>query len=291
MLTQHDIVWGIAYPAIIAVIAMLLSHLPPWRRDARAHPWGPVFAIAAAFAIAFTGIAGWPSFPPLEMHNWLPFIAMGTAIIGIIATAMRRDWIVHSVLSLALILITSWLLIKTSSTPPAERWAWTAALAAGLTIWWVAMELLARRNPGPGLPILLAFFAAGSALVLADSGTISFAQLAGAVALAVGLIGLTALWFKNLSLSRGAMLALAVLLMGLIFCGHVVADVSRRDLIILGAAPLVLWLGQLPVVNRRPWRRFAVGGVVMFIVLSIAVVPAIKGLAKMMKEQTESYQY
>jgi hypothetical protein len=151
------------------------------------------------------------------------------------------------------------------------------------------MELLARRSPGAGLPILLAFFVVAAAIVLADSGILSFAKIAGGVALAVGLIGAAGLWFRDLSLSRGGVLALAVLLMGLIVCAR--PYLVPRDLIVLALAPLALWVGQLPVINRRPWRRFLVAGAAILIVLSIALIPAVKGLAKTMKEETQSYQY
>ena len=128
-------------------------------------------------------------------------------------------------------------------------------------------------------------------MVLVDSGTQSFGQLAGAIAIALGFIGLSGLWFRRLTLSRGGILALTMTLMGLILCGHLVADVKCRDLIVLALAPLSLWAGQIPVINRRPWRRFVVAGLAMLLVLSIAVVPAIKGLATTMKEQTRSYEY
>src|SRR2546429_540396 len=132
MLTPHDILFGVVFPAIIAVVAMLLSHLPPWRRDAKTQPWGPAIAIACAFAITFKGIAGWPAFPPLEVHQWLPFAAVAVAMIGIIATAMRRDWIVHSLFSIALIVVTAWLLNKTPFPMSAPSGAGVRAVARGL---------------------------------------------------------------------------------------------------------------------------------------------------------------
>lgn len=293
MLTQRDIFFGIVMPAVVALVVMALSHIPPWRRSSKTLAWGPAVAIAGTFALAFWSIARWPAFPPPAAQGWLPYFAIGVAVIGIVVTMTRENRLVVLALSIVAIEVASWLMMRTRLGARGETaWTvfrWTIVVAAALSVWWLAMELLARRSPGAGLPILLAFFAGVAALVLVDSGIQSFGQMAGAVAIVVGVMGLAGLWFRNLSLAGGGMLALAILLMGLIVAASVY--MKTRDLVALSIAPLMLWAGQLPRINRKPWRRFVVGGIAMLVVLSVALVPALKGLRHTMQEQTESYNY
>ena len=86
MLTPHDILFGIILPAVIAIVAMLLSHLPPWKREAQTLPFGPAVAIAGGFVVAFAGIAGWPELPPIGFEGWLVYLAIASAVVGVIAT-------------------------------------------------------------------------------------------------------------------------------------------------------------------------------------------------------------
>ena len=50
-------------------------------------------------------------------------------------------------------------------------------------------------------------------------------------------------------------------------------------------------IGEIAPLRRRPWARFVVSAVLMFGVLSVALVPAAKGLKQTMDEQRESSQY
>jgi hypothetical protein len=80
-------------------------------------------------------------------------------------------------------------------------------------------------------------------------------------------------------------------LLGLVLCGYFFADLTPTELLILAAAPLTLWAGEIPPLRRRPWARFIVSAVLMLAVLSVAVISAAKGVKRTMDEQTESYQY
>ena len=293
MLTQRDILYGIIAPAVIAIIVTLLAHVPPWRRDRRTLAWGPAVAIAAAFALAYWSTFGWPAFAPAAGQGWLPYFAIAVAVTGIVISLTRENRLVVLVLSLLAIELAAFFLTRSRLAPRGQTLGtilrWSIVVAAAMSVWWIALELLARRSPGAGLPILLAMFAGGEALVLADSGIQTFGQVAGAVAIVVGVMGLSGLWYRRFTIAGGGVLALAMLLMGLIVAAGVY--LKTRDLVVLSIAPLMLWAGQLPRVKRKPWSRFVVSGVAMMLVLSIALVPAIKGLKQTMQEQTESYNY
>ncbi len=289
MLTPHDILFGIILPAVIAVVAMLLSHLPPWKRDAQTLPFGPAVAIAGGFVVAFAGITGWPELPPIGFEGWLVYLAIASAVVGVIATIpkTKTKTIVVPILSALLVVATSYFLLAWRS----PQWGLLTIVAIAGVVWWLLMDRLAARAQGAGLPILLGLFGVSAAMVLINSGTQSFGQIAAGAGVPVGVVGLSGLLFRRLSIAHGGVLALTVTLMAIVLCGHLLADVTWRDVIVLAVAPLALWLGELPAINRRGWRKFVAGGVAMMIVASIAVAPAARGLVKTMHEQTESYRY
>src|SRR5436190_10389531 len=85
MFSRDDVIWGMVLPAVWAVAILLVSSLP-WRkgRGRAAAPWGMALAIGGAFAIAYSGIAGRPAFPPIEAEGWLVYLALAAGIIAIV---------------------------------------------------------------------------------------------------------------------------------------------------------------------------------------------------------------
>ena len=290
---KEILVWVIAVPVAISLIAIALAHFP-MRRDRPTQPWGPALALAAAFAAAFAGLRG-IRFPPREANMWLNYLGAIAVLIAIAATvAGPKKWrwpIVGA--SIALILATVWLLAR--SQIPIFGWRHflmrAAVIAAGMVVWWLLMERLATRTKGAAatLPLILTICASVAAITLVNAHSMFLGELAGASAAALGAIMVAALWFKKLSLARGGMLALSVVLVGVILAGHFFADLSKLDLILLSVAPLAAWLGELPMKSHRT--RFTVRLVAVLLILLIPLVPALKGLRETLKEQTDSYTY
>ncbi|MEO6437010.1 MAG: hypothetical protein ABIP55_14805 [Tepidisphaeraceae bacterium] len=286
------LLWVVLLPAAVAVIATLVS-LIPGRRDSASQPWGPALAICAGFVAAYTKLKGIEGFPPVNVQTWLVYLGVPVVLIAIIATVSprRARWIVFA-LSVTLIVLSVWLFSRplARSLEPREFWTRTAFFAAGAVAWLGLMEALASRVKGATLPLLLWICAVGAALAVINAHSLLLGQLVGTVAAALGAIALLGLWFRNLTLARGGVLALAVVLLGLILCGHLYADLSQRDLILLAAAPLMAWAGELPFL-KRGGVRFAVRLIAVLLVLAIPLVPALKGLQQTMQEQTDAYSY
>jgi hypothetical protein len=293
---QEILVWVVAVPAAISLLATLLAHLPP-RRDRATQPWGPALALAGAFAAAFAGLRGPPAFPPRDAQTWLVYLAAISVLIAILATilAPRKTWpwFLLAPLSIILILVTVWLLAR--SQIPLFGWKRfllrAAVIAAGMIVWWLLMEGLAARPKGmaAALPLVLTVTASVASVAIVNAHSVFLGQLAGSIAAALGAITLLGLWFKKLSLSRGGLLTLTIVLLGVILAGHFFADLSRLDLVLLGLAPLAAWAGELPWKGKRA--RFAVRVIAVLIVLLIPLVPALKGLRATLQEQTDSYMY
>jgi hypothetical protein len=286
--TASDVLWGIIAPAVLAAVAMVLAYVLRGRQQTEPAPWGATLAIAGGFVIAYVGITGVPRrCPPRVAQDWLVLLSPVPLLIAVLATIVPRRigrW-VAAALSGLLIALTAYLLLRRNAITVIVP---VAILMAG---WWIAMESLASRVRGATLPLLLSITSMSAAAVLMDAGVQPFAQYAAAIGFSLGAITLVNLLLRGATLSDGGMLALAVLLLGLLICGYFFSDVSRRDAILLALAPSAAWAGELPQLSRRPLLRFAVRSLVVLIVLSIPLVPAIRGLERTLREQTNSIEY
>jgi hypothetical protein len=294
LLTTRDIVFGVIYPALIALIVVPLAHVKRrGRRDT--HAWGLPFALAAGFTVAFIGISGKLNLPPTQGQEWLVIGAAAAVVISIIAAISDRARVAVVISSIALlVLVMAWLV-------PANRRQWLTtreamtmmiAIGAGLVVWWALMEPLAARYRGATLPLLLSAVAGAGAMVIADGGSQRLGLIEGAAAVALLVVALLALWLRELSLARGGVLTIAIVMLGLLVCGYLYADVKWPQVVILAVAPLLAWVGMVRMVReRRAWQRFVIVAVLVLIVVSIAAIPAARGLRKTMQEQTESHMF
>jgi hypothetical protein len=289
MISSRDILWTIVFPAVVAIAAMLASHFP-WRRDAKSHAWGIALALCGAFAVAYIGTSGRPKFPPVEAQGWLVYLGIVVVLIAIASTWLR--WPV-AVASIVIVAVMAWLIARPTarSLEPSVFWTGVAATAAVTIVWWALMERLASRRPGGGLPLLMMMWAGAAALTVINAHSASLGLVAGTIAVVLGVIGVIGLWLRKVSLSRGGMLALAVLVLGIMLAGHFFADLTRFELILLAVAPLAMWIAEIPPLRRYAGVRFCVSLIALLAVLSIPLVPALKGLRETMKEQSESYSY
>jgi len=290
------LLWVVLLPAGIALLATLASLVPGWRargREAAAQPWGPALAVCGGFAAAYVMLKGVRGFPPTDVQTWLVYLGAPVVLISVVATVWpaRARWVVIGA-SLVLVALAVWLLARPlmRRVEPAEYWKWFGLFAGAVLLWWVLTEGLATRVRGAALPLLLTICASVAALVLVNAHSLLLGQLAGAVAATLGAMTALGFYFRNLSLARGGVLALAVVFVGVVLCGHLFADLTMTDLTLLLAAPLTAWAGELRFL-KRGGVRLAVRLVAVLIVLAIPLVPALKGLRETMQEQTDSYSY
>src|SRR5687767_4022120 len=136
MLTTHDILWGIVFPAVIAIVVMLISHWPIGNRAAATQTWGPPLALAVGFIVTFAGIAARPVLKPVSVQGWLVHLCAAAFVVGIVATwRSARRWIVPAI-SIVLLALATWML------QPAHRRTvqFTAIVAAIMIVWFSAVE-------------------------------------------------------------------------------------------------------------------------------------------------------
>jgi hypothetical protein len=116
---------------------------------------------------------------------------------------------------------------------------------------WGGLDRLASRSRGASLPVALALAAGGGAAVTANAATLTTGVLAGALAIAIGVFAIVAWWRGEVSI-RGATSVFAPLLGFLWVIALVYADVPMVTMALLAAAPLAVWLGEVPMLSERP---------------------------------------
>jgi hypothetical protein len=291
MVTLHDMIWGVVLPFVLSAIVVVVS-AAPWRRPRTTARWAIPVALALGFWFAYVGIAGRPAFPPIEAQGWLPYLAALAALVSIVNALVPKARWLNVALSAMTLAATVFLITRPlhGRLAPVQLWLTLGIIGAGMFIWWALLEALAHRVPGAPVPALLMFTAIAAALVLMNSHTQRLAQLSGSAA--VVLAGAVLLsWWAKLTPIGGTVLTFTIIVLGLVVAGYFYADITIPHAILLAAAPLTAWIGQLPGIRQRRRLSLAVSAIAFLAVLAFVLVPTIQGLHQTYKEQMESTDY
>jgi hypothetical protein len=296
MISPREIFFGIILPAVFALLAVL-ADVRPWQRDRGGGrgAWSLAVASAVAFLLAFFGRDRLPSFPPVEAEGWIFYCGAAAAVVAVALSLTRAKIWIGAIAALvfagAIVALMLWPQVKQRAMEPGLFWSWTIGLAVAGAMWWVLMEMLTSRVRGGSVPFFLSIVVGGAALVLVNADSQRLGQFAGAVGVALLVASLIAFWGRDASFARGPLLVVLVLMLGMFVSGKFFASMTIGEMFVLAAAPLAMWVGEVRAVRKRGWTRFAVAGVCVLIVLSIALAPAIMGLRQTMKEQTSYESY
>jgi len=159
----------------------------------------------------------------------------------------------------------------------AARIGWLAGLAVGGLLFWTVLDLLAKRSTGAAWPLALGVVAVGSSVVLLYAGSLKLAQLAGALAACLGVATLIGWWRPLLSLARGAVPVVAVLLSGLWLAGYFYAEALASSVGLLALAPLAVCFTATEAWQRLPnWLRNLLFLAALLVPVALAVTLAIR---------------
>ncbi|HEV2292762.1 MAG TPA: hypothetical protein VGR35_02840 [Tepidisphaeraceae bacterium] len=290
--TLRDILWLVCLPALLGAVAMLATR--PWRRGRDLGGWGGALAIAGGFAIAFYHMfSGVPPFPPVSAQQWLFFLGAAVVLVAVLQALVRSKWFAPTASALVAGATPYLLLQKVSFLEPRPLWMWIVVGGVVMVAWWGAMELLSRRARGGTLPLLIGVIFGFSGLAIINAHSATLGQVAGSLAVPLVIIAAAAMGTRGgVVLARGGALAVAVFLLGLLLTAHFFADLPVRDLVLLAAAPLAAWAGELPKLgNPDSWKRVVVRTVAVLAILALPAITAISGLQATLDEQYESYSY
>jgi hypothetical protein len=165
------------------------------------------------------------AFPPADADNWIVYFmaiaaGLGAAFCMLIPRSAWPKIIAVLVTSAALV----WLLIKPFvgfSITVRVATSCIAALALGMTLWWVFVNQLARVGPRVLAPIALAIVSGGGAAVLGDSGlAIHGGFTLGAMTVILITLATVAAFTQNFSMAGGGILAAMIVLVGTIIYAY-----------------------------------------------------------------------
>ncbi|MBL8862786.1 MAG: hypothetical protein JNK02_12370 [Planctomycetes bacterium] len=247
------LIFGVLLPAVVAGIVLLVS-----ARRARAEPAAPrpvagALGFGGAYLVAHAVLSGVPPIPwsedALSNTGRLFWLVAGAVLLAPVRCApfLRRFGDGFYVAFFA-ILPYHWI-----RDPGLERGVFDLAgigsvlLSYGI---WRALEALARRRPGPGLPAALWAASAGTAGMLLANASAKQAQLVGALAAALGAAVVVALLVRGAHLASGAIAILAVVVISMLRLA-VVYDLPTVSWVLAAVAFLAPWVGEFPGLRTR----------------------------------------
>src|SRR5688500_1980764 len=155
MPTAQDILWVVAVPLVLSLVAMAAGR--GWRRGRDVGGWAAAIAVAGSYAAAFYHLdGGAPDFPPASGTQWVFWLTVPVIVVALLQAFVRHN--AFAVVASALVLLaTPFLVLKNrqAALDAPVFWGWVIGAGVAMVAWWLAMEMLARRTRGTTLPALL----------------------------------------------------------------------------------------------------------------------------------------
>lgn len=263
---------GVVIPAAVAV---LVTAVGVWRRSG----WAVALSVALGYVAGHLFIRGVPPFPPIEVEDWLPIVAVVTFLAGVIDVSWSLPRLARRLirlgLSVATVLLLARPMIANVWPTTAEAAVWVAGLVAAMVAVWSIVDGTVSREHGSIVPFVLGLTMAGLAVVQGLSSSLVLARMSGAAAITIAPLAFVAWRWPNDRQVRGALPVVIVLFAGLIMAGFFYSEVPRGSALILALAPLSVALTR---VGRRHWIGMTLAVVVastaVGVSLGIAVVTA-----------------
>jgi len=271
---------GIGIGVIAGILAVLAAL--PWKRKTQP---GTRFRLAAVVLLGAAYIApllaaeSWPGWKPGESWLWVMHAVGAATIIAAAVAALPASWLGRLAGAVAAAGVVGWLFHTPANVETSTPWQ--MAVAGSVLLGWVALEPLASKRTGVTVPLGLGLVFIAAFVLLLDR--MNFARAApplAAGAAAMGMIALGALVKPSIDLARGALLVALPMLTTTIAAGWLAVraytDLDWWVPIAVAAAPLALWVGEVPPVrNRRPWVRVTIAVAATVLIAGGALILAV----------------
>jgi hypothetical protein len=287
MITVQEILLGYALPAILVLAGYLgaafLQRSKKLSFCSRVLVGG---SAAAAFALGFCQLSGWPGWVPADTTHWILHFALVSGVVGLLSKPMWLLWLARIVIAGVL----PWLLLK-----PIIQYDWTSVVAArwcaayalAMLLQMGLLDHLARKGDTACLLLILTMVAGASTLVLSLSGSLSLAKVSGilAVLLLTGL--LASHWLPGKGFVMPLIPLVVMVCSSLWLSGLYYAELNVINASLLFCAVPFAWLGLWLRLDRRPtWQRLLLHALLPAVPLAIAFVRA---LMQFMQNDANSY--
>jgi hypothetical protein len=225
-----------------------------------------VTGVGGAFYVGCRLLGRWPHWPPRDADDRLLVIVLPAVLVVELLAALSPvprwlAWALRLAVAAAAapVVLYSPLYVagsgKAEWSPP-EAALIMGRLAVALGAVWAVLGLLLHRAPGRSVPFALAGASAAAGATVMLSGDFTGGQLGLALAAALAGAAAGSLLVRG---APGASAALGVGLVGLyslLLIGHFFASLTAEHAKLLGLAPLLAWLPELPYVRKvSPWAR------------------------------------
>lgn len=247
------LVTGIGAPGAAAAMALWIVR--------RALPAGAAVRYAGGIAFVAGFCAGYallregPPWIPERHWHWLPWLAIGTAMLGAVSLAAGVARLERWLLVLMSAVVAAWLLVPKWAGLDPPRLKMIPLLCGYLLLLVAALDDLPERIPGRTFAASLAVAAASVAAVIAYETSITQAQVAG---MAAGALAGIALAFGRRAGAlelRGMIPAYVVVVGGMAYVGAIGPREPIYALLSVPAAPLALWLSAGGSLGRLQGHR------------------------------------
>ena len=264
---------ALSVPAVVAAVLVGVARAIGRWVVALAVP----LAVGAGYLVGHL-IVSWPKYPPTDVTDRLPWVALGATVLGVLAMAWPWGsglrWLARLLMVEATIaVILGPILGEAAEARP--NLLWLIALGNGILVAWGGLLALADRSrPGQLWPTLI-LVAGASSIVLIGSGSMVLGQLG--LCLTGALMGCAVVGWKlpGASLSRGGAGVIVSIVAALLLDGHVYSGVSAPSLAFLAATPVLALIGCVGSSKmRKPWQ-----GTVLTLVLATISAGAAVGFA------------
>ena len=279
MLTGRELIHALLVPVLVAGLVTTIGR---WRR----WPWAMPVAAGAGFLAGY-GLLGLPALPPRDGTDWLFWLTIPLALLGVVeATFSRRwSWIFGAAAAGLIALVLLLPLMRVGSVPPASAWATILALAA-FAAGVVLMLRFAIDRLGPVATLAGLCITVGGAGVIVMSSNLRIVGIYGLAAAAA--LAPVALLSRDLRAARGVSLFATALVAGLLVAGRYYPDpgVTWTHFILVLAAPLLL-----PVAAIVPMKRHGLRAVIAVVAVTVFIGAIVVPSALAAKKAAESDPY
>ncbi|MFO1095960.1 MAG: hypothetical protein U0992_22035 [Planctomycetaceae bacterium] len=247
---------GVLAPAAIALgVYWLASRLLPAAAASR----DPIaLALVSGFVVGYYLLHGSAAVVPSRHWHWLPWLGLAAGVTGCLA--IHAGKVVWWLLMLATCGAAAWFLVPTWASLEPPRVVWLIELAAIFCMLIGQTERLPSRSGGRLVVFLLGLTAAVMAATIAASVSLTYGQIAGLAACALGGVW-TGMWLTGRDdelATRAAVPAALILIGGIAFVGCIEPEPPNYGLLLLPGAPLGLSLCQIPALRGLTGRTATV---------------------------------
>jgi hypothetical protein len=253
-------------PAAIAIAGYVLT------RRLLAAETSNRYAAALAFGAGAALLTPGMELVPGRHWHWMPYLALGAAVIGPIAASNGLRAAERGLLFLLTAIVCAWLLVPRWASLAPSRAVWVPLLAGDLVLLAALLEPLFELLSARILLASLALAAACVAALIAAFVSVTYAGPAGSAASAMVGCWVVSLFGPASARVRGLGLAYSVVVGGWAFIGCIDPPKPLLGLLVAPAAPLALWACvRGPLSRPRGLAAVAVQFGLVLLVLAIAI--------------------